>query len=593
MLIEITPDFVKSVINTRHPNSRKCEELARKLEVHAKGLTPELLINERRPNESEETKNYRKKIYVPITKKAIGKVITSLSKIRRSEDWNIQYDSDKVPSQVTEGNTLEDYCELNYPYFTSLTNWAFTELLKRSLIDANSVCAVVLKSVPDDNTEYLKPEAEIFSSNQILDYVPGEYYALLSADVCTYKAGNNRIYEGKVYYILTDTQIARYEERAGKGLEQIFIYDHKIGEVPVRKVGGVFFERKNNDLIQESRIADMVPFLDEAAREYSDLQAEIVQHVHSEKYIYTNTECPVCKGTCVSKDKDENGNFKPCTNCGGRGKITGVSPYGVHLISATNIGETSLPTPPIGYINKNVEIPKLQDERIDAHIYKALSSINMEFLAETPLNQSGTAKEVDRDELNNFVNSIAEDIVSVMDRVYYFICQYRYNVIVQDEQKRNAMIPVIPVPERFGLINSALLMNEISAAKNSKANPVLIKNMEIEYARKKYNSEPNVAYELEAVFELDPFYGHEQSDKMTMMSNGGISELDYIISCNIVQFVQRAVKENEDFLKMKFAEKKKIITEYAKEIKTLNSAKEAAKTEIVDTLNQDFPNGNS
>jgi hypothetical protein len=593
MPIELTPDFVKSAINTRHPNSRKCEELAKKLEVHAKGLTPENLINERRPNESEETKKYRQKIYVPITKKAIGKVITSLSKIRRSEDWNIQYDSDKVPSQVTNGNRLEDYCELNYPNFTSISNWAFSELLKRSLIDANSVCAVILKSIPAEKNEYLKPEAEIFSSNQILDYVPGEYYALLSADVCTYKAGNNRIYEGKVYYIITDTQIGRYEERAGKGLEEVYIYDHNIGEVPVRKVGGVFFERKNNDLIQESRIADMVPFLDEAAREYSDLQAEIVQHVYSEKYIYINTECPTCKGHGISNEKDVSGNFKSCPTCNGNGKAKGNSPYGVHLINVTKIGENSAPTPPIGYINKSTEIPKLQDERIDGHIYKGLSAINMEFLSETPLNQSGTAKEVDRDELNNFVNSIAEDIVSVLDRVYYFICQYRYNVIVPDEEKRNAMLPVIPVPERFGLINSALLMQEIQVAKTSKANPVLVKNMEIEYARKKYNSEPNVAYELEAIFELDPFYGYEQADKMTMMSNGGISELDYIISCNIVQFVQRAVKENEDYLKLKFAEKKKIITVYAKEIETANSAKESAKTEITNSLIQDFPNGNT
>lgn len=592
MPIELTPDFVKSVITQRHPNSKKCEELARKLEVHAKGLVPENIINERRPNESEETKKYRQKIYVPITKKAIGKVITSLSKIRRSEDWNIQYDSDKVPSQIQSGESLEQYCEHDYPQFTSLTNWAFTELLKRSLIDANSVCAVILKSVPEANNEYVKPEVEIFGSNQILDYVPGEYFALLSSDVCTYKAGNNRIYEGKVYYIVTDTQIARYEERAGKGLEEIFIYDHNIGEVPVKKVGGIFFERKNNDLIQESRIADMIPFLDEAAREYSDLQAEIVQHVHSEKYIYTNTECPVCKGSCVSKERDENGNFKPCSNCGGRGKITGVSPYGVHLISATTIGETSLPTPPIGYIQKSTDIPKLQDERIDGHIYKALSSINMEFLAETPLSQSGTAKEVDRDELNNFVNSIAEDIVSVLDRIYYFICQYRYNVIVTDETKRNGMLPVVPVPEKFGLINSALLMQEIQAAKTSKANPVLVKNMEIEYARKKYNSEPNVAYELEAVFELDPFYGCEQADKMTMLSNSGISELDYILSCNIVQFVQRAVKEKEGFLSMKFDEKKKIVTDYANEIKTANSAKEAAKADITAQLNT-FQNGNA
>jgi hypothetical protein len=486
---------------------------------------------------------------------------------------------------VTEDETLEKYCEENYPGFTSLTNWAFTELLKRSLIDANSVCAVVLKSLPSNNSEYYKPEVEIFGSNQILDYVPGEYYALQSADVVTYKAGNNRSYTGKAYYIITDTQIGRYEERAGKGLEQTLLYNHNFGAIPVFKVGGVYYDRKNNDTIQESRIASMIPFLDEAAREYSDLQAEIVQHVHSEKYIYTNSECPTCKGVGMSKEKDKKGDYKKCAVCEGKGTIKSVSPYGEYLINPSKFGEHQIPTPPIGYVQKDTDIPRLQDERIDKHIYKALSSVNMEFLSQTPLNQSGTAKEVDKDELDNFVNSVAEDIVQVLDNAYYFICQYRYSGIVPNKDMRDKMLPTIPVPEKFGLLNSSILMQDIQAAKTAKVNPVLIKHMEIEYARKKYNAEPEVAYELESIFDLDPFYGYDQQEKMTMLSNGGITELDYIISCNIAQFVQRANQEEKDFNKRTFDQKKKMIIKYAEEIIDENSAKEQLQAEITSDIN--------
>jgi hypothetical protein len=585
MSIELTADFVRAAIGTRHPNFRTCEELADRLDVHAKGRIPEKLINERRPSESEKTKDYRKKIYTPITRKAIGKVINSLSKIRRSQDWNIQYDPLNVSKSVRPDEALEVYCEKNYPQFASLTNWAFNELLGRSLIDANSVCAVILKSLPQSAAEYVKPEVEVFSSKQVLSYSPGEYYALLSSDVVVYRSGNNRSYEGRVYYLITDTRIARYEERGGAPV-QTLIYNHNFGELPVFKVGGVYFDRKNNDIIQESRLAAMLPFLDEAAREYSDLQAEIVQHIHSEKYFYTNTECPICRGVGLSKEKDGDGNPKKCMHCNGAGNITSVSPYGEYILSAgRKTDEYQLPSPPIGYVQKSTEIARLQDERVRNHVFEALSAINMEFLAETPLNQSGIAKEVDRDELNNFVNSIAEDIVMVLDNVYRFICHYRYSLIVPDKEKRERMLPVLAVPEKFDLLNSALLVSDIQVAKTAKVNPVLIKHMEIELARKKYNADPQIACEVECVFELDPLYGYEQQDKMTMLANGGITERDYIVSCNIAQFVQRAFKEDKDFNRKSFKEKQKAITGYAEEVMKENSAKEALKIDIEGQLN--------
>ena len=102
--------------------------------------------------------------------------------------------------------------------------------------------------------------------------------------------------------------------------------------------------------------------LDEAAREYSDLQAEIVQHIHSEKYAYTNSECPECHGAGTVRDKD--GKNVTCTKCHGTGSVLQVSPYGVHLINAAKAGEQQLPAPPIGYIQKSADIARLQDERV-------------------------------------------------------------------------------------------------------------------------------------------------------------------------------------------------------------------------------------
>lgn len=578
---------VVSVIGGNYPNKVECMRLARKLSVHANGEMPEDVILGRRPHESEEIKNYRKQIYVPKTKNPLSKVIHSLEKIRRAQDWNIQYDADSKPSQIADEETLEQYCEYKYPTFTSITNWAFAELLRNSLIDANGIVAVVLEKLPANKGEYCKPVAKFFESSQIVEWVEDEYVVLKSKDVTTYavNAGKGRRYltNGAIYYVLTTNQFIKYEQTGSKEFTQKNIYNHNIGALPAWKVGGLFKSRKNNDTIYESRLSGMIPDLDEAAREYSDLQAEIVQHIHSERYAYTSTECPDCMGTGFIKDAD--GKRVKCHRCNGTGHVLNKSPYGDFLIDSARAGELQVPTPPIGYIQKSTEIAKLQDERVRNHIKDALAAVNMEFLAETPIDQSGVAKAYDANELNNFVNAVAEDLVRNLDNVYRFINEYRYRVVVPDEKKRKAMLPHINVPTKFDIANTTLLMQELQGAKQAEVNPETMRVLETNYAKMQFNTQPEVSDRLQAIFDLDPLFGIKDEDKMTMLQNGGITELSYIISCNIHAFVTRAVFENKDFYGLDFQKKMDVLTKYAEEVKS------EAKKKAEDSANKEFDMG--
>jgi hypothetical protein len=115
-----------------------------------------------------------------------------------------------------------------------------------------------------------------------------------------------------------------------------------------------------------------------------------------------------------------------------------------------------IPEIPVGYVPKDTEIVKVQDARVKAHLYGALAAVNMEFLAEVPLSESGVAKEVDRDELNNFVNSVAEDVVRMMDNIYRWICDMRYSVVIPDAERRAELLPTVMF--RSGLICFRRLM---------------------------------------------------------------------------------------------------------------------------------------
>jgi hypothetical protein len=569
----LTQEYINAVLlgSVRRPNYKLTVDLAKKIAVHADGIVPERLIFKRRPSESEKIKDYRKEIYIPKTKNPISKVLNSLGKIRRSADWAVRYDKNKVPSVLSD-NTLEQYCEYNYPGFTSISNWVFTELLKRYLIDANSLVAIVPESIPSDSTEYLNPIALLFSSEQILDYEEGHYAILKSNEITSYKSANGaRSYMGGVYYVLTDTYIIRYEQGLNKSLIESYNYGHNLGYLPVFNVKGLYLSYVNGGIVYESRISPMVPELDEAAREYSDLQAEVVQHIHSEKYIYTNTECAVCKGTGTAKDS---AGMHSCPNCNGTGSVLSTSPYGVHIIQAQRkLEEYELPTPPIGYVQKDVEIVKIQDERVRQHIYAALAAINMEFLAEVPLAQSGIAKEVDRDELNNFVSYIAEDIVAVMDSIYKGICDLRYSVAVSDAGKRDAMLPVVNVPERFDLLSANMLMAEISAMKQNNVDPLIVRSVELDYIKKKFNADPDIGNKLEAVLDLNPLPGLSADEKMSYYAEGVIREVDYVISANIERFVRTAIERDSHFFSKTYEDKLQVLEELANAVIEENSAK--------------------
>lgn len=569
-----TPLELKNYFGTevkyKHCFYEKSIEKADQMLVHANGTYPCKLLDTRRPNEPEEVLAYRKSIFIPKTKPYFSKIVSSLQKIRRSSDWSIRYEGEypKIP----EDETLDNYCELNYPQFASVTNWVFSVLLKKYLTDPNAVIFVYPKEVGLDENKYLQPIAQVIDSIHVLDYVYGDYAVLVNPAGCVYVTSKGN-FPGKSYYIITTEKITRYDQVDGRGtLLPVIDYEHGLKELPVYKIGAVIAEATAERMLYESRISGIIPEFDEAIREYSDLQASKVLHMFPERWEYTQHECASCKGTgkrtnpawhqgCDASTPCD----LPCDNKACRNGYVVAGPYSKIMVRPTNTieGQGAIPTPPAGFVEKDVEIIKVQVESVNEHITNGLASINFEFITTTPLSQSGVAKEVDKDELNNTVHSIAEDIVRCMDWQYYMIAKYRYGLIYQDEIYE--MVPKIAVPEKYDILSSIHLEDSFKKLKDSKANPVILNKTESELANKMFNNDPSVRDMVTLVLSLDPLSNITEDEKMTRLSNRGITELTYIISSNIQTFVQRALEDNKGFADMEPKQQKEIIAKYAQE----------------------------
>lgn len=544
-----------------------CEDML----THADGKYPCKLLDTRRPNEPLEVMEYRKKIFIPKTKPYFSKIVSSLQKIRRSSDWSIRYEGEFA--KIPEGETLQDYCEYNYPQFSSVTNWVFAVLLKKYLTDPNAVLFCYPKEIGIEENKYLQPIIQVIDSCHVLDYVYQDYAVMVNPTGCVYTTARGS-YSGKSFYVVTTLKIVRYDQVDGRGtMEPKIDYEHGLGELPVYKIGAVIADTKGDKCLYESRISGIIPEFDEAIREYSDLQAAKVMHMYPERWEFTQNECASCNGT----GKRHNPQWYqgcgadvacdlPCDNKSCRNGYVVAGPYAKMMIRPTNSieGQQPIPNPPAGFIEKDVEIIKVQGASVDEHIENGLASINFEFIASTPLNESGKAKEVDKDELNNTVHSVAEDIVRCMDWAYWMIAGYRYQLIY-DYENREEMVPAIAVPEKYDILSYVHVEEQFKNLKESKANPAILNAVEIELANSAFNNDPQIREQVQLVLFLDPLANITEDDKMTRLSNKGITQLTYVISSNINEFVQRAIEENKGFADMEPVKQKEIIEGYAQE----------------------------
>jgi hypothetical protein len=338
-------------------------------------------------------------------------------------------------------------------------------------------------------------------------------------------------------------------------------YVHGLGYLPVVKMKGIYREQFINQTLNESRIYTMTPRLNEMAREYSDQQANITLHLFPQRWEYQSETCRNCMDNGISlgkiKDPANPKKFIKCPACNGTTQKIAVGPYQKTIVRPAK------------------EVIKLVDERIEKHGYMALASINMQFLDKSPIAQSGTAKEVDRDELNTFIYNVAEDIVSFMDDSYKVMNDYRYRVVIEDEKLRAALLPMIYVPQDYSILGSRYLAESVKQARDAKMPPLVIAELEEQFVEKTFYNDESTLTEYRLVMNLDPMPGLSVDEKMSVYQNGGTTKELYIISSNITPFVYRALNEVEGFAEMEYQEQMTILKKYAAELNEMPAAVEA------------------
>lgn len=552
--------------------------ITKKLEAHSKGKFPAEIIDIARPNETAQQKRYRKDVFTPVTKTYFSKVVSTISKIGGAEDWKIEM---KEQPGVADGETLKDYTSESFPNFDSIPNWFFSLQLREMCDDPNGVIAVFPYPKKDVNndSEYLRPFPFWFESQDVINYIEGELAVLRASEKSIVMIGDKQVKEGLVYYIF-DTDSWTKCTQVGSKSDYRFSYEiqpHWLGHVPCFKIGGIIEEFENGEMLYDSFIGDCLPYWDEALRRHSDLQVQMVLHVHSEKWEIEDSQCKTCTGTGkVIDTRMGAGNRKvDCGTCNGSGGGTSRSPFNVKLIKVAQKNgpnqAVSIPTPPMDYIKKPIEETQFIHDQVNENITNGLAAINMEFLGREPQINSGIAKMMDRQEMNAFFAMIARHIVkNILDPVYYFTAKWRYG-LNSSEKELMAILPEINIPSEFDILTQDVIAQRLVSAKTAGVSQSLTANLEIQYAKKEFGDESDQVEILEIALQLDPLPGKTEDEKMTILSNKGTTLEKYILSSNLIAFINRAYSENEYFCDLNYSEKLDVLNGYVKEITDENS----------------------
>jgi hypothetical protein len=542
----------------------------RNFQIYSDNEYPVELIDKQRPNEQLEVKRYRKEIYQPVFSEVFDRVLNALGKIFRSDGFFLKYPDQSQFTKISEDEKLDVYLTKYFTHSQSLMNWCSQVALKQYIIDANGVC-IIWANNTNDPTAYKKPLPYIVNIDEIIYYYEG--YSI--------------IYRGEErdeYFSLDAFSWSKYKKnKSGKIVieEQIL---HGLGVMPAFTLGGFVEEEEELGREYESRFKAMLPWLNVATIEFSDLQAEITMHMHSKEWAYQDEQCPDCRGMGYGLNKQ---NEKvPCTNSKCKGGYVGHSPYDVIRVrpAVTSQGETAAPIPPGGYIQKQTEIARLQAERIDAHRYRALSAVNMQFLEQSPVAQSGVAKAYDRDETNNTFYGVATDLAQIMEKAAYFVAKWRYNLLYDDKDIR-AMSPMCVVPNTFDIVGSSYLIEEVKQAKDSGLNDSVIAQIEREFIQKRFPNDAKLRNILIDSYDLSPMSGLSEDEMALRKSNDGATQQDYMISCYITDFINRAYSEYPDFKSKTIDEQNKILGSYADTKIAEINAKKKAQIQIAPTVN--------
>jgi hypothetical protein len=501
----IAEDFIKEFDYKAKPaNSKDWVEHAESMKIHTRGTYPKKLIEQVFPNEQQESIDFRKANYRAITKGPVNRAISRLHSF--FHDANYTYNISKELAEYLDTKKFAVSERENLDFWMYLDKM----VIRRMIEDPNGLL-VWLPSGEGLTDETVKVEVkpELIDSDKI-HTLTAEAVCYLTDEKSIVSVNGENKAEGKVYFLLTETEFYRIEQYGLKSdykFQLLPVYKHNFGEVPVIVLGGEEMEG-----YFESYFALYLPFADEAIVQFSQHQASMVKcgfPLVEEAYM----DCDSCTNGLVY-DAAENCQ-KQCTKCGGTHKLVLRSPLGTYQRKAqAGIGDEILDTTPmVRFLAPDTAILSIQREAYKDYIQEGEKALSLVFAQEA---QSGVAKEWDHQEEFSTLSKISNNF---FDNIFY-------NSLWYCEKYRNITKPEVPVvykPTDFKIETESDLLGKLKSLSESNAPQVFKVEAFKALSRKSFSNSEKIQRMIDITSMYDVLFGMTEDEITTMLASGTVT----------------------------------------------------------------------
>lgn len=559
-----------------HPLYEHATKAAQALAVHyTPGTSAGHLISEIRPYEAPELRDYRTKIYQPVTQSYAAKILN----LQRSNLFdNKQFYLEKSASTPIAGEEgLYEYVTKLMPGVSDIRKYFQDTVLAQAQRDVNAFYVVMPyrsdaehletfgEAAPD---QYRKPVPGFVPSSHVLDY--GSNYLLAKSDEEFY-------IEGKTcfsLFLFTDDYIiylqpVSIENAAVNYIPEVYHFHGLSYADTARQVGGTISHAKKSVLtrskavLYESPLSPSLPFFNTAVQELSDLRAAIITHLHPQRY-----EAAMACDDCNGRGKNFEGEI--CNTCGGSGQIASTTTMHAITVEPNENGEINAPA---GYVMFNTDIITKAWEWYKYNIEEAFSALSMDFLFRRDGNAGETAraKEIDREELHNHFRKVAGLIFPLLQWMLDAINLQRYSVILGNEVYDNRVI--VHYPESFDTTKPNESLERFDLSKKAGADIAYTVELAKEMYAKTLGTNSDAYKRSVLALQLDPIPGAGTDDIMGMQAlDAGFSSEDIQYRSRITAMIGEAERREPGFLELQFEDQKAIIDRIFAEIQVSESA---------------------
>ena len=567
LIAEILQD--RKLINRRTDFHEEIDEIREELEPHFDDEYPEKLLFEFRTSEEDWMKAERKKGWQNPTKPAVAKIENLLHKIRQADDFAIVFPSDsEADTGLTRQNSFKDYLTKNLPVVKNLEDWLFQVFQKAYLSDPNAI--VYVGPDPEDVLigDLGKVWPQIISSEYLVSFGPeGAIWELESEKINGKKA--------KRFFMVdeTDAGYFYYFEQDVKGDSDPINFTFEVfpgifNSVPVHQVGSVVYEIEDNKPIYESLLQPALSPWQIAMRRQDDNEIIWIKSAYPKEWEIANGSCKTCKGSGTTADGKST-----CKTCDGKGHTVKESPFIKKVINITtpnalNPNAPTIPTPPIGIVERPIDILREFREEIDSQIMKGLKALNLENIGLVPLATSGESKIQDKKEVHTLLYQVAVWYATIYEWTAAQIYSQLYGGLINNglltEEQKAATLPKIVVPTEFDILTAQDLAESLAFAKKNNLGAQVVNGLIRSLTAKIHGEDSEPVKQAEAMAKLDPLPNMTIDEVVLAKEAGLISEVDALLKIRIESFVNQKVAETDGaWWRLPFIEKQASLYELA------------------------------